>query len=284
MGSADAKAMLLRHPGFLDTLLNSIATGRSSNSSTSTSACISGHSVEFASDSLIPYLLNLWTICHVASSEGAGSACHSSELIRAGSNMRSPACADGEQPNARLESHLWLLSALVQSSREAQSAALRCLPDLTQLLDTGATRMHPGNLRSKTSPLQHLQPVISARAWVHAEQCWLTTPMRCGMHTGPGECQWRRTSECWHAELGCCRAGHKPRCSRGRGAEQPGGPERACADCSPECWRAGKASQVMESNPCCCPVHRHEAGSRGQACCGSRHEEVAKAASIGLRR
>ena len=198
--------------------------------------------------------------------------------------MRSRACADGKQPDARLESHLWLLSALVQSSREAQTAALRCLPDLTQLLDTGATRMHPGNLRSKTRPLQHLQPVISARAWGHAEQCWLTTPMWCGMHTGPGECQWRRTSECWHAELGCCRAGHKPRCSRGRGAEQPGGPKRACADRSPECWRAGKASQVMESNPCCCPVHRHEAGSRGQACCGSQHSEVAKAAIIGLRR
>ena len=32
VGSADAKAMLLQHPGFLDTLLNSVDTGRSSAS------------------------------------------------------------------------------------------------------------------------------------------------------------------------------------------------------------------------------------------------------------
>ena len=45
--------------------------------------------------------------------------------------------ADGEQHNARLECQLWLLGGLVQSSREAQNAALRCLPDLVHLLDAG---------------------------------------------------------------------------------------------------------------------------------------------------
>lgn len=48
---------------------------------------------------------------------------------------------DGEQHNARLECQLWLLSGLVQSSREAQNAALKCLPDLVQLLDAGISSL-----------------------------------------------------------------------------------------------------------------------------------------------
>lgn len=47
--------------------------------------------------------------------------------------------ADGEQHNSRLEAQLWLLSGLVQSSRETQNAALRCLPNLVSLLDEGMT-------------------------------------------------------------------------------------------------------------------------------------------------
>ncbi len=49
--------------------------------------------------------------------------------------------ADGEQHNARLESQLWLFSCLVQGSRDAQNAALKCLPDLVQLLDSGVASL-----------------------------------------------------------------------------------------------------------------------------------------------
>ena len=49
--------------------------------------------------------------------------------------------ADGEQHNARLETQLWLFSGLVQGSRDAQNAALRSLPDLVQLLDSGVVSL-----------------------------------------------------------------------------------------------------------------------------------------------
>ena len=105
--------------------------------------------------------------------------------------MRSWACADGRQPNARLESHLWLLSALVQSSREAQTAALRCLPDLTQLLDTGvAIECIPIIL--KTKRLDHCSACSLSSLHVHGcmqSSAGFTTPMRCGMHAGPRGCQ-----------------------------------------------------------------------------------------------
>lgn len=58
-------------------------------------------------------------------------------VLALGLSMIFMRCVDGQQQDGRLESQLWLLSGLVQSSREAQMAAVKCLPDLVHLLDTG---------------------------------------------------------------------------------------------------------------------------------------------------
>ena len=71
--------------------------------------------------------------------------------------MKGRAGADGEQHNAMLESQLWLLSGLVQGSREARSAVLKCLPDLVHLLDAGTAYLPPMPLNPRNtcySPLR----------------------------------------------------------------------------------------------------------------------------------